>query len=91
MPRFADVMLFLAAERADERLEAVTYLVPSLDNRNRPLSRTDCHWTWMKECSRSVSNRIATWRILFTRMQKPSLQAKRASMSSIRRVETQNR
>ena len=43
MPRFADVMLFLAAERADERLEAVTYLVPSLDNRNRPLSRTDCH------------------------------------------------
>ena len=26
MPRFADVMLFLAAERADERLEAVTYL-----------------------------------------------------------------
>lgn len=42
MPRFADVMLFLAADRADERLEAVTYLVPSLDNRNRPLSRTDC-------------------------------------------------
>ena len=42
MPRFADVMLFLAAERADERLEAVTYLVPSLDNRNRPLPRTDC-------------------------------------------------
>lgn len=42
MPRFADVMLFLVADRADERLEAVTYLVPSLDNRNRPLSRTDC-------------------------------------------------
>ena len=42
MPRFADVMLFLAADRADERLEEPVKTKPSLDNRNRPLSRTDC-------------------------------------------------
>ena len=42
MPRFADVMLFLAADRADERLGAVKYLVTSLDDRQRHLWRTDC-------------------------------------------------
>ncbi len=34
--------------------------------------------------SSNASNRTATWRILFTRMQKPFLQAKSASMSSMR-------
>ena len=48
--------------------------VPSLDCRNRPLSRTDCQRDWMKEFSRSASKRITTWRRLFTRIWKPSLQ-----------------
>ena len=54
------------------------------------LPRTFCHRDWMNEFSRSASNRITTRRILFTRMEKPFLQAKRASMSSMR-TETQNR
>ncbi len=61
-------MLFLTAESADEILEAEMNRLPSLDNKNLPLSRTDCQYGWMNEFSRSASNRIATWRILFTRI-----------------------
>ncbi len=83
-------MFFLTAESADERLEAVINRSPSLDNRNPPLSRTDCQRDWINEFSSSASNRTATWRRLFTRIRKPSLQAKRASISSMR-TETENR
>ena len=62
------VLLFLTAERADERLDAVINRVPSLDCKNRPLSRTDCQRDWMNEFSRSASKRITTWRRLFTRI-----------------------
>lgn len=83
MPMATDVTLFLTAESADERLDAETGRVPSLDSRNPPLSSTDCQRDWMNEFSSSASNRMTTCRRLFTRMRKPSLQAKRASMSSI--------
>ena len=39
IPQMTDVLLFLTAESADERLEAVMNRAPSLDCRNRPLSR----------------------------------------------------
>ena len=39
IPQMTDVLLFLTAESADERLEAVMNRVPSLDWRNCPLSR----------------------------------------------------
>ena len=60
IPQITDVLLFLIAERADERLQAVMNRVPSLDCRNRPLSKTDCQRDWMNEFSRSVSNKITT-------------------------------
>ena len=85
-----DVMLFLMDDSAEDRVDTETERVPSLDCRNAPLPRTFCHRDWMNEFSRSASNRITTRRILFTRMEKPFLQAKRASMSSMR-TETQNR
>ena len=77
-----DVMLFLMDDSAEDRVDTETERVPSLDCRNAPLPRTFCHRDWMNEFSRSASNRITTRRILFTRMEKPFLQAKRASMSS---------
>lgn len=60
IPQMTDVLLFLTAESADERLEAEMNRVPSLDCRNRPLSRTDCQRDWMNEFSRSASNKITT-------------------------------
>lgn len=39
IPQMTDVLLFLTAESADERLEAEMNRVPSLDWRNCPLSR----------------------------------------------------
>ena len=60
IPQMTDVLLFLTAESADERLEAEMNRVPSLDCRNRPLSRTDCQRDWMKEFSSSTSKRITT-------------------------------
>ena len=51
------VLLFLTAERADERLDAVINREPSLDCKNRPLSRTDCQRDWMNEFSRSTSKK----------------------------------
>ena len=54
------VLLFLTAESADERLDAVINRVPSLDCKNRPLLRTDCQRDWMNEFSRSASKRITT-------------------------------
>lgn len=39
IPQMTAVLLFLTAESADERLEAEMNRVPSLDFRNRPLSR----------------------------------------------------
>ena|GEM_PF-4702968 len=60
IPQMTDVLLFLTAESADERLEAVMNRVPSLDCRNCPLSRTDCQRDWMKEFSSSTSKRITT-------------------------------
>ena len=90
MPTATDVLLFLTAESADERLVAETDRLPSLDCRNRPLSSTDCQRDWISEFSSRASNRMTTWRRLFTRIRKPSLQAKRASISSIH-VEKQNR
>ena len=90
MPYATDVMLFLMDDSAEDRVDTETERVPSLDCRNAPLPRTFCHRDWISEFSRSASNRITTRRILFTRMEKPFLQAKRASMSSMR-TETQNR
>lgn len=90
IPAATDVLFFLTADSADERLVAETDRSPSLDSRNRPLSSTACQRDWISEFSSRASNRIATWRRLFTRIRKPSLQAKRASISSIH-VETQNR
>ncbi len=60
IPQMTDVLLFLTAESADERLEAVMNRAPSLDCRNRPLSRTDCQRDWMNEFSSSASKRITT-------------------------------
>ena len=57
IPQMTDVLLFLTAESADERLEAVMNRVPSLDCRNCPLSRTDCQRDWMKEFSSSTSKK----------------------------------
>lgn len=90
MPYATDVMLFLMDDSAEDRVDTETERVPSLDCRNAPLPRTFCYRDWISEFSRSASNRITTRRILFTRMEKPFLQAKRASMSSMR-TETQNR
>lgn len=84
MPIATDVTLFLTAESADERLDAETDRSSSLDSRNPPLSRTDCQRDWINEFSSSVLNRTVTWRSLFTRIRKPSLQAKRAFISSMR-------
>ncbi len=86
-----DVIQLLAADRAVERLEAVTKRLPSLETRNFPLSRTDCQCACMYDPSSSASKSTATCRMLFTRIRKPSLQAKRASMSSMLTAETQNR
>lgn len=40
-------MLILAADKAVDRLEAVIYLLPSLDKRIWPLSRTDLQYGWI--------------------------------------------
>lgn len=60
IPQMTDVLLFLTAESADERLEAEMNRVPSLDWRNCPLSKTDCQRDWMNEFSSSASKRITT-------------------------------
>mgnify|MGYP006905952478 CR=1 FL=1 len=60
IPQMTDVLLFLTAESADERLEAVINRAPSLDCRNRPLAKTDCQRDWMNEFSSSASNKITT-------------------------------
>ena len=62
------VLLFLTAESADERLEAVMNRVPSLDCRNRPLSKTDWQRDWMNEFSSSASNRITMADIVYPNM-----------------------
>ena len=90
IPTATDVLFFLTADNADERLVAETDRLPSLDCRNPPLSRTDCQRDRMNEFSSSASNKTTTCRRLFTRIRKPSLQAKRASISSIH-IELKNR
>ena len=91
MDTAVDVIQLLAADKAVERLEAVTKRFPSLETRNLPLSRTDCQCACMYDLSSSASKSTATCRMLFTRMRKPSLQAKSAFMSSMLTAETQNR
>ena len=91
MPYATEVILFLVADKADDRLVAETVRFPSFDSRNPPRARTDCQCACMYDLSSSASKSTATWRMLFTRIRKPSLQAKRTSISSMRTVETQNR
>lgn len=81
IPKVTEPALLLATESADERLDAEMNRVPSLDCRNRPLSRIARQRDWINEFSRNASNRTTTLRMCSTRIWKPSLQAKRASMS----------